>query len=202
MPGIAAVILAAGGSSRFGGIKQLVEFAGSTLIERSVSAAVNAGCSPVILVTGWESVRVAAAVHTTNATIVENEHWRCGIGSSIRAGLRCVVERSPQPNGVALLVSDQPFVNQQLIAELINHWGTSGKVIAASRYANTLGVPAVFGRSCFDELLQLDNDSGAKSIILRDADRVTSVPFPKGECDIDTAEDLARLMAHRGFAEE
>ncbi len=95
--------------------------------------------------------------------------------------------------GVILMVCDQPFVDAGVIKKLIALREQTGKAIVASRYADTLGVPALFDRSCFEELLALDDADGAKPIILRDRSRVATLPFPNGEIDIDTAKDLEKL---------
>jgi len=70
---------------------------------------------------------------------------------------------------------------------------TTGKSIVASSYADTLGVPALFSRSVFEELLLLDDKAGAKSIVLRSRQRVASFSFPKGQIDIDSWEDWEKL---------
>jgi molybdenum cofactor cytidylyltransferase len=69
----------------------------------------------------------------------------------------------------------------------------TGKSIVASSYADTLGVPALFARSIFEELLSLNDKAGAKSIVLRSRELVASLPFPEGEIDIDTWEDWENL---------
>jgi len=92
-----------------------------------------------------------------------------------------------------LLVCDQPGVNANTIRNLIKLREETKKSIVASRYANTLGVPALFDRSLFGELLSLDNEAGAKSIILRNRECVAQLPFPEGAIDIDTWEDWEKL---------
>jgi molybdenum cofactor cytidylyltransferase len=94
---------------------------------------------------------------------------------------------------VALLVCDQPFVDARVIKRLIAIRKSSKRRIVASAYSDTLGVPALFDRSCFDELLQLADNSGAKPIILRDLQRVATFPFPQGAVDIDTAADYEKF---------
>jgi molybdenum cofactor cytidylyltransferase len=92
-----------------------------------------------------------------------------------------------------LLVCDQPAVDARVIQRLIALRETSGKSIVASSYADTLGVPALFTRSIFEELLSLGDKAGAKSIVLRSRERVASLSFPEGEIDIDTWEDWEKL---------
>jgi len=92
-----------------------------------------------------------------------------------------------------LLTCDQPFVTAAVLAQIIQLRLTSGKPIVASAYASTLGIPALFDRSCFPDLLRLEEDSGAKKIILAQPHDVASFDFPAGEIDIDTAADYEKL---------
>jgi molybdenum cofactor cytidylyltransferase len=192
MADVAAIILAAGGSSRFGRPKQLEHVSGRSLVQNAVSAAIEARCYPVVLVIGNEGDRVAAEVAGNDVAIAKNPNWHDGIASSIRIGGQFLREKAPETAGAVLMVCDQPYVTSKILCELIYQWRATGKPIVASTYSKTLGVPALFGRSCFDELLRLDGDSGAKPIIFKDKARVEEVLFPEGAHDIDTEEDLGR----------
>jgi molybdenum cofactor cytidylyltransferase len=213
---IAAVILAAGGSSRFARPKQLVQFRGKSLLRRIVDAAAEAKCSPVVVVIGSETEKTRDELAGTSAIAVENKDWQRGIGTSIRGGVQGVIdnatkegrfplarrslakaakrpsaaEKPPLLEGIVLLTCDQPFVDAQTIEQLIALRKKTKKTIVVSSYSDTLGVPALFDRSCFAELLALDDDSGAKPIILSKRERVAEFPFPEGKIDIDTVEDL------------
>jgi molybdenum cofactor cytidylyltransferase len=92
-----------------------------------------------------------------------------------------------------LLVCDQPFVNAETIKGLLRLCERTGKPIVALSYSHTLGVPASFDRSLFDELLALKNDSGPKKIILSNRAQVAEFPFPEGKIDIDTINDWKEL---------
>ena len=195
---IAAVILAAGGSSRFGRPKQLIQFGGKTLVRRVVEAAREADCSPIIVVIGSDSQKIRRALKSANAVVVENKNWQRGIGSSIRVGVEALIkEVRPESRrfmaGVLLLVCDQPLVDANTIRGLITLREKTKKPIVALSYANTLGVPAVFDRSLFQELLSIDDAVGAKSIILQNRASVAEFRFPEGEIDIDSWRDYERL---------
>jgi molybdenum cofactor cytidylyltransferase len=192
---IGAVILAAGESSRFGGPKQLVEFRGKSLIRRITDSAMEAGCSPIVVVIGSEGEKVFRELEGTNVTNIENEIWQQGMGSSIRAGIRHLVDNARDIDAAILLVCDQPAVDAHPIVRLIRLRETTKKDIIASSYANTLGVPALFARSLFFELLSLGDRAGAKSIILRNRERVAQVPFPEGKIDIDSWSDYEILRS-------
>ena len=192
MQNTGAVILAAGGSLRLGRPKQLMQFRGKTLVRRIVDFAREAGCDPVAVVVGSGKEKIVAELRDSGAMIVENEHWRTGIGSSIRAGVQHLIDNEPLA-AIVLLVCDQPFVDAELIKQLLAHRAMSRKAIAASRYGDTVGVPALFDRSCFSELLAIDDEAGAKKIILQNRERMTEFAFPPGKIDIDTRSDYERL---------
>ncbi|HZE57088.1 MAG TPA: nucleotidyltransferase family protein [Chthoniobacterales bacterium] len=215
---IGAVVLAAGGSSRFGRPKQLLTFRGETLVRRAVRAAAEAGCDPVIVVVGdlGDSIRSeldirdsrissftalengtrggGGGIHIGGAMVVENAQWRRGLGTSIRRGLQ---EIGGSADAVVLVTCDQPLVGGSVIVQLIAAQQKTGKPIIASSYANTLGVPALFERSYFEALLALPDDSGAKKLIQEQADDVASIAFEDGAVDIDTPEDFERLKENR-----
>ena len=197
-----ALILAAGESSRLGQPKQLIQFRGKSLVRRMVDAARKALCSPTVVVIGSDCEEVERELKAEGAIIVENENWRLGIGTSIRAGVRRLIDKAPTLEAVVLLVCDQPFVDARTIARLITLREKTKRAIVASRYAHTLGVPALFDRSCFQELLALDNATGAKTVILSNRDRVTEFPFPEGKIDIDTLDDYEKLLSASSSAKK
>jgi molybdenum cofactor cytidylyltransferase len=190
---IGAVILAAGGSSRFGRPKQLIPFRGKSLVRRIIDAACEAGCSPIVVVIRSEDEKFHPELDRAGVVIAQNHQWPRGIGSSIRRGIEALTNSSPDVEASVLLVCDQPAVDSRVIQRLIALRETTGKSIVASSYADTLGVPALFTRSIFEELLSLGDKAGAKSIILRSRERVASLSFPEGEIDIDTWEDWEKL---------
>ena len=195
MQKIGAVILAAGESSRFGRPKQLVQFRGKSLVRRVVDAAKDANCSVIVVVLGSKREQIERELKETDAIVAENQNWRRGIGSSIRVGVESAVNQAPGIEAIVLLTCDQPFVKTDTIERLIVMREKTKKAIVASSYSETLGVPALFDRSCFQELLSLPDDSGAKSIILSNHERVAELLFPEGKIDIDTAADYEKLIA-------
>ena len=190
---IGAVILAAGGSSRFGRPKQLIPFRGKSLVRRIIDAACEAGCSPIVVVIRSEDEKFHPELDRAGVVIAQNHQWPRGIGSSIRRGIEALTNSSPDVEASVLLVCDQPAVDSRVIQRLIALRETTGKSIVASSYGDTLGVPALFTRSIFEELLSLGDKAGAKSIVLRSRERVASLSFPEGEIDIDTWEDWEKL---------
>jgi len=188
-----AVILAAGGSSRFGQSKQLLPFRGKTLLRTIINAACEAGCSPVVVVIGSNDEKIHPELAHAKVMEVRNANWLRGIGSSIRSGVQALIDYAPDVAAILLLVCDQPAVNARVIENLIATRETTKKEIVASSYADTVGVPALFDRSLFERLLSLGDEAGAKSIILQNLDRVAQFAFPEGAIDIDTWEDWEKF---------
>ena len=195
MQKIGAVILAAGESSRFGRPKQLVQFRGKSLVRRVVDAAKDANCSAIVVVLGSKREQIERELKETDAIVAENKDWRRGIGSSIRVGVESAVNQAPNIEAILLLTCDQPSLKTNTIERLIATRKKTKKAIVASSYSETLGVPALFDRSCFQELLALDDETGAKVIILSNRERVAELLFPEGKIDIDTAADYKKLTA-------
>ena len=190
---VAAVVLAAGGSTRFGKPKQFALFQGETFISRVVAAAIEAGCTPVVVVTGEDSAQITSELTRFPVTIAMNQDWQSGLGSSIVLGIQHAMDLGPDLDAVVLLTCDQPFVTAAVLTQLMQLHLKTEKPIVASAYAGTLGIPALFDRSCFPDLLRLKGDSGAKRIILARQHDVASFDFPAGDIDIDTAADYEKL---------
>ena len=193
MPNLGAIILAAGGSRRFGQPKQLLAFQSESLVRRSVRIATEAGIASIAVVAGESIDAIQDEVRETAATVVENRGWQLGLGTSIRCGLRHLCASVPDLEAVVIIACDQPFVEASTIAALIEERKQSGKPIVASSYAGTLGIPALFDRSCFEALLALPDDSGAKALIESRPDEVAQIEFEQGAIDIDTPADFERL---------
>ena len=193
MAHVGAIILAAGGSRRFGRPKQLLAFQSESLVRRSVRVAREAGIASVAVVAGESVDAIKGEVRETSATVVENQDWQLGLGTSIRCGLRHLRASVPDLEAVVIIACDQPFVDASTIDALLAEWKRSGKPIVASSYAGTLGIPALFDRSCFEMLLALPDASGAKALIESQPDQVAQIKFEQGAIDIDTPADFERL---------
>jgi molybdenum cofactor cytidylyltransferase len=183
MKSIAAVILAAGASSRLGELKQLVLVGEETLLERAVRVAREAGCRPIVVVLGAEYVQVLGNNLLGGAVPVVNNAWKEGMASSIRLGVRALEKVARDAEGVVLMTCDQPAVTAEHLRLLMNQ----GEV-KASRYAGRNGVPAFFPKRYFKNLMELKGDAGARELLVG----ACYEELVDGELDVDTAEDLAR----------
>ena len=196
---VAAVVLAAGASSRLGRPKQLLEFRGAVLVARAATEALLALAEPVIVVLGANASEIARALAgVPGVRTVVNERWREGLASSLAAGVREAMRIAANDgatcDGVLIAMSDQPLVDHLAFGALLQAFGGEARLVAAS-YAGTLGAPAVIGREYFGALLELTGDEGAGRWLRSRASEVRCVPIPEAEVDIDTTEDTERLAA-------
>lgn len=195
---IAAIVLAAGGASRFERPKQLLKVEGRSLIRRTVDAAVEAGCRPVVVVVGSEAERVRGELVAQPVELTLNPQWSAGLSSSVRAGIAALEDRWPAVRAALFLTCDQPRVTSRVLRKVCDAFdGAPGRMVAC-RYADTLGVPALFERARFEELQQLRGDVGAKALLRRHPDDVRPVSWPDGALDIDRPEDFERLGPSTG----
>jgi len=189
----AAVILAAGASTRLGQAKQLIEVEGESLLRRTARLALEAGCAPVVVVLGYEAERMRAELAGLGVETVENAEWREGMGSSLRCGVSWLARRESGDDNILLLVCDQARLTADHLRALLARHATGGSAITASQYAGRAGVPAVFAAALAPELLDCSGDRGAREVIRRDATRVQTVEWPEGAIDVDGPEDLLTL---------
>jgi CTP:molybdopterin cytidylyltransferase MocA len=182
---VAAVVLAAGASSRLGQPKQLVRLAGETLLERAVRVAGKAGCGPVVVVLGASAEKIQAECSLGDARIVVNKDWAEGMGSSIRAGVGAL----EGVKGCVVMTCDMPTVTAGHLRRLMG-----SNSVTASAYAGRRGVPAYFPSAVFSNLMELRGDSGAKGLLQEAA----CVDLVNGELDVDTVGDLNEATGRFG----
>lgn len=188
----AIILLAAGSSSRLGRPKQLIEFQGKKLIQKAIEEAQKSKSDSLVVVLGWNPELIKSGFDSDKIPHVINENWQEGMANSMQAGLRFLLEKE-HPDQVILMLVDQSFVDAKLLDQLIFEKENSGKGIVACSYSDTLGVPAIFDRAYFDEMLSLQGSEGAKKVIMKNKADVFAVDFPLGTMDLDTEEDLERL---------
>ncbi len=193
---VGIVILAAGASQRLGEPKQLLRFAGTSLICHAVAEACATQAAHVVCVLGAFAEAIEAelrrcAWQAERVEIVRNAHWQEGMAASIREGIKAL--QMHDSDAALIMLCDQPFIERGFLNRLINRWHETNAPIVASGYADAVGVPALFAKECWSELLKLQGESGAQRLIRQHPHKV--VPCQHGMVDIDTPEDKARLQA-------
>jgi len=192
---VAAVVLAAGGSSRLDSDlpKQVLPWQpGGSLVGRAADIALEAATlGQVVVVTGHGAQQVQAALGDRPVRVVYNPDWQSGQSSSVAAGLRAL---APDVSAAVFLLADQPTVQPETIDRLVErHRQTLAPIVAPVYAGGQRGNPVLFDRSTFSELLALQGDTGGRPLIQRYGEKVELVavdqPAPQG---IETLDDYRR----------
>ena len=189
---IGIILLAAGASARLGEPKQLLRFQGETLLRRSVKVALAAS-NRVIVTLGSRIEILRKEIEDLPVEIVENKDWATGMSGSIKVSLKKFLDDADKVKAVIVMVCDQPFVNEKLLEKIITKFQETGSPIVACEYQNAIGVPALFHKNLFPELLALDAQTGAKQLIKKYHALAAAISFPEGAFDVDTPADYEYL---------
>ncbi|MCB0209855.1 MAG: nucleotidyltransferase family protein [Anaerolineae bacterium] len=185
----AAVILAAGGSSRFGSPKQLALWHGKTFIEHIVDVALASVAHPVIVVLGAEREQSQKLLKDKPVEIVMNDCWDEGQSTSLQAGLAAL---SPEISSALFLLVDLPAVTPDIIDAIIERYRHTRAPLVWPEFEGKRGNPVLFDRSLFAELHQISGDTGGKPVLMAhkaQAERV-NVTNPGIIQDFDHPEHL------------
>lgn len=195
---IAAIVLAAGTSSRMGRPKVLLELGGKSLVRRAAERALGAaGVERVVVVAGAHRAEMEHELAGLPVEIAYNPAYATGMASSLRAGLEAL---GPETEAVIIMLADQPYQHSQVVERLIEAYRQSGRPIVAPRYGEQRGNPVLFDRRLFPELAILEGDAGARELLKRRGDEVELVPFDAAwlHDDLDTLDDYERARASFG----
>ncbi|MDJ1500081.1 nucleotidyltransferase family protein [Xanthocytophaga agilis] len=191
---IGILLLAAGASTRLGQPKQLLQFQGQSLIERSIQTILALDVTERVVVLGAHANEISSEIASLPIETIINHNWDEGMASSIRMGVNYMLQKKPNLEAIVLMLCDQPFVTPDLLNQLIQIYEQTAAPIVASSYQDVLGVPALFAHGTFYKLLALKGDKGARSIIPDYQELLQFVSFPKGGIDIDTIEDYEKWL--------
>jgi molybdenum cofactor cytidylyltransferase len=192
---IGIILLAAGSAKRMKENKLLLKIKGKTLLENALSAAQESKAGFTTTVLGAYAEDILKFIEKYPVGVCLNKNYKDGIGSSIKSGLEQALKDHPETDAIIISVCDQPFLSKEIFNGLIATYKQTGKKIIASDYSDSIGVPVLYHKSLFSDLLNIPDQYGAKKYIIEKADEkiITTFPFPKGEIDIDTLEDLKNL---------
>lgn len=197
---VAGIILAAGASTRFGKPKQLLEWKGEPFIRVIVKKAIQAGLSPVIVVTGANAEQIEQVISGFKVKIVRNSDWKTGQGSSIRNGILSIDSASDENTrdvgAVIFLLADQPQINPSIIQALIEKHAQGLHPIVAPMVLDRRGNPVLFDRVTFSDLTNIEGDSGGRAIFHKHP--VEYLPWHDDSLllDVDTPEQYQRLISN------
>jgi molybdenum cofactor cytidylyltransferase len=185
---IAAIILGAGGASRFGSAKQLLEIDGETLIDRVGRVAAEAGCRPILRLLGAHAREISAGPANPEIITIINAGWQLGMGSTLALAVAELEYRAADCDAVFILLCDQPLVDAAMLRPMIDQLQQPGISIVLADNGETTGPPALFSKAHFAELKQLTGDRGAKLVANQHPSATATVPMPAARWDIDSQE--------------
>jgi molybdenum cofactor cytidylyltransferase len=193
---IAALVLAAGRSTRMGAVNKLIaEIGGKPLVRIAAEQALASRADPVIVVTGHEREKVEAALKDLPVRLAHNPDFAEGLGTSLKAGIAAVPDNA---DGVIVCLGDMPQVNSVLIDQLLAAFDPEkGALVVVPSIDGRRGNPVVWSRRFFSDLMQIQGDVGARHLIGNYAEAVVEVPVAGGAAlvDVDTPESLKAVKA-------
>jgi molybdenum cofactor cytidylyltransferase len=195
---VGLILLAAGSSSRLARPKQLLQYQGQTLLRHAAEVAAASPCRPLVLVTGALHDELLSEIDGLPFHVVRNDAWADGMGGSIAAGLAELetaaetAAATAKVDAVVVMLCDQPLLTPEVIGELIVQFQATGQPVVASAYGGTQGVPALFSRELFPQLLELRGATGAREM-LQQYKHLPTVDFAGGTTDVDTEAQYAAL---------
>lgn len=195
---IAAVVLAAGTSSRMGSNKLLADMGGRPLIARTVQNILASRANKVFVVTGHQAEEVRAALQIEDVEFIHNREFASGLASSVRVG----VAAAKDFDAVLICLGDMPLVPPQILDKMMETCDlTEGRDLVVPIHKGKLGNPVLWGSRYFAELGALQGDRGARELIGKYRERVCEVEVGDGAVvlDADTPEALAHIKSIAGF---
>jgi molybdenum cofactor cytidylyltransferase len=193
---VAALVLAAGRSTRMGAVNKLIaEIGGKPLVRIAAEQALASRASPVIVVTGHQREQVEAALEGLPVHLVHNPDYAEGLGTSLRSGIAAVPAAA---DAAIVCLGDMPQVNAALIDKLIAGFDPErGALVVVPSIEGRRGNPVLWSRRFFPDLMQIQGDIGARHLIGNYTEAVVEVPLA-GEgalTDVDTPEALSAVKA-------
>lgn len=190
-PRAAAVLLAAGTSSRMGENKLLLELGGETVLRRAVRTAAGAGLDPVLVVLGHDSERARAQLGDLPCIAIMNPDYAQGMNSSLSAGIAALPEGS---DAAVVMLPDMPLVTAGMLRELLSRW--KGEPLVVSLFGEVIAPPILYARALFPELRALSGESCGKRVIRQHRAEAAEMRWPAAALqDLDVPDDLARVRS-------
>ncbi len=190
-PLVAAVVLAAGTSSRLGQSKQLAPIAGRPALAYTLDALRASRVARIVLVLGHAADDIAAALDLTGVTVVRNDAYAEGQSTSVLAGVKSLGDEIA---AALMVVGDQPLLSPSVVDAVVAAFERTGGPFIVPVYENEWGNPVLLARVTWPLLDNLKGDTGARPILRKHMDMVLEVPVPGALLDdIDTPDDYARI---------
>lgn len=185
---IAIVVLAAGNAKRMGKSKQLLPWRDSTLLGSVITNVLSVDADIFFVVLGAYRNEIEKKIDLSKIIVLINENWQQGLGSSIALAITEIDKKYPDINAVLFVLADQPFISSIHLNTMLELHNKEKEAIIVTRKDDYRGVPVLFPKKIFSELMLLSNDEGAKQIINKNKTKVREVVTDNNTADIDTFE--------------
>ena len=194
MTRIAAIVLAAGLSSRISQNKLLLDLSGCTVLQRTLNSILASDINNTIVVLGNQNKMIASTLADYKVKIIYNPDYSQGISTSIKKGIEHLLAVYPDTGAAAIFLGDMPFIKVLTINQLLAQYKRSNGLIVAPSCKGRRGHPVLFDQALFAELLKLNGDVGAKQILkeFNDSSSMVEVDDPGILIDLDTWEDYLK----------
>lgn len=193
MKNIAFLVLAAGKSSRMNSIKQLEKINNKHLLEITLDKIKEINSKNIFCVLGANSDKIKSEISNKNVHFIENKNFETGLSSSIVSGLTYFKKQQLNFDRVFVLLGDQPAIETSYLKTMLNLSQKKKEIIIASSYEKKIGVPVIFPKKYFSNLLLIKGDKGAKEFINEKRSEVLCPKITTNFFDIDTKEDLSHF---------
>ena len=206
----AAIILAAGSSSRMGAgrHKLLLPLDDRPVLAHVIDATLTSQARPILLVLGHQADQVRLQINPytihPDITLIDNAAYLQGMSTSMHLGLQKLIssgykkaQSSYQVDSALILLGDQPMITPQVINTLITTYRETGKRIVAPLYGGKRGSPVLFDMSLFPELLEVTGDEGGRTVLEHHRQEVELVEMGDAQAnyDVDTWEAYQQVVA-------
>jgi molybdenum cofactor cytidylyltransferase len=174
--------------------KQLLDINGTTMLADAATKALAAGTKYAVVVLGAKEAEHRRALKHLSIECVANHLWIRGMGSSLKVGLAYLLKKDPTLDAVVVMVCDQPLITSKHVRALVSKHEVLQNKVVTSWYAGTMGVPTLFSKNLFEEILRLPDDHGARQVIKNHVEETTTVDFGDGAIDLDTPGDYKAFV--------
>ena len=191
---IQILILAAGKGRRMGSTKQLLPYLKHTILGNVISVANSLALGKPLVVLGYQADEIKSSLGQVEADFIINSNWKKGMGKTLATAVKKASANNGDLKAVLVLLADQPRISKEHLIRLIHSYRQKKYPIIATEYANGGGVPAIFDKSIFPDLLNLEGDQGARQIIRNHTEVGLLTSDDEEVWDIDTPDDYQRLL--------
>ena len=193
---IAAIVLAAGLSTRMGRAKLILPVRGKTMLERVLDTYRGARVDDIVVVLGANAEQIRSSVRFDEERVVFNPEYRRGMSGSLKLGIEALTRET---EAAIIALGDQPFLSSKTVDRLVDEYLATKAPIVAPVYRGQRGNPVLFDRSLFSQIREIDGDKGAKSVVLKNEAKVREVAVEDEGVllDIDTPSDYEKARTIR-----